>query len=104
MSKTKGQKAPISFWKQNQNVVVPLPNLSLLKTDFFDLVQNLVSNSDVLVSFLLEIGMFVERCGTFVEPFFLYCFDITSSQYSQGGTTTEGGVNLDKGRFTGFMS
>jgi hypothetical protein len=75
MSKTKGQNAPISFSKQNQNVLVPtIAEFVLLKTDCFDLVQNLVSNSDILVSFLLEIGMFVERlwnlCGTFVPLLF----------------------------------
>jgi hypothetical protein len=52
------------------------------------------TNSDIMVSFLLDVGTFVERlwnvcgtfverlwnvCGTFVERVFLYCFDITTS-------------------------
>jgi hypothetical protein len=39
------------------------------------------TDSDVLVSFLLDVGTFVERlwnvCRKFVERLLLYCFDIT---------------------------
>jgi hypothetical protein len=63
----------------------------MLRTDCFDLVQNLFgsnlrmisfdgadwgTNSDVLVSFLLDVGTFAERL-------FLYCFDITSLYHTK---------------------
>ncbi len=59
-----------------------IPKFVLLRTDCFDLVQNLISfdgadsgtNSDILVSFLLDVGTIVEClwnvCGTFVPLLF----------------------------------
>ncbi len=61
---------PRSFWKRNQNFKLGIvPEFVLLRTNCFDLVQNLISfdgadsgtNSDVLVSFLLDVGTSVER-------------------------------------------
>ncbi len=48
--------------------------------------KNSGTNSIVFVSFVLDIGTFVERlwnvCGTFVERLFFYCFDINYSLLS----------------------
>jgi hypothetical protein len=77
---------PISFWKRNQNVLVSFLNLSCweqirsgLKSALLDQIElcsfdraDSGTNSDILVSFLLDVGMFME-CGLFAERLLLYC-------------------------------
>jgi hypothetical protein len=41
--KNERANVPISFGKRNQNILVSFPNVSLLKTGCFDIVQNLLS-------------------------------------------------------------
>jgi hypothetical protein len=92
--KNERTNVPISFWKRNQNVLVSF-RICLVENKLFrfgpeSALLNQIemisfdgadsrTNSDVMVSFLLDVGTFVERdVGTFVERLFLYCFDIFS--------------------------
>ncbi len=77
MPKTKGQTFPYSFGNETKKRFGIVTEFVLLRTDCFHWVQNLLSwtkqkcaffdganwgtNSDVLVSFLLDVGTFVER-------------------------------------------
>jgi hypothetical protein len=77
--------------------------------------KNLGMNSNVLVSFRLDFGTFVERlwnvcgtfverlwnvCGTFVERLFLYCFGITTIQSLQDGLHGVQAVQIDERKCT----
>ncbi len=91
--KNERKNVPISFWKRNQNVLVSFPYFSCwelivsfwsricspeqIKMCSFDGADSRI-NSDVLVSFLLAVGTFVERL-------LLYCFDIISLDWPEAG-------------------
>jgi hypothetical protein len=84
MSKNERINVMISFWKLNQNVLVSFSNLSCWeqivsiwsricypgpnKNDLFRWGSFKFQEQTLLVSFLLDVGTFVERL-------FLYCFD-----------------------------
>ncbi len=88
-TKTKGQTLRYRL-ETNQNVLVSFPNLSCWEQivsiwsricspgpnrhDLFRWGRFGNENSDILVSFLLEVGLLWNVCVTFV----LYCFDITT--------------------------
>ncbi len=98
--KNERTNVPISFRKQNQNVLVPVPEFVLLRTDCFDLGQNLFSWTKIdMISFDgADSGMKAHRHFGFIPvlmseglwnvfgKFVFNCFDQCTESGSSGST------------------